>query len=272
MSSVHLYSKARFASFNYKKSIAAFVFTAAFFCITTLASAASLYLTPSATRIEKGATFTVAVKVDTQGKTINVVEATMGFPSDKLAIVKVTPSATFSIQSPGSPRITKSQVAFSSGIPSPGYLGQSGTIGTVTFRALAPGTVTLSVDSGQVLLNDGLATTIQTQKKNSTITIVGTTAPIVEPVIPVVQENDLIIEEPVPEPIIPAPVPAEVVSEVKTGGDVVTTITIRVKDLVRIIYVLAILLGIFIIISLYLFVTNINLRHKNKEMREMSKL
>lgn len=231
-------------------------------------------LTPSASKIEKGATFTVAVKVDTQGQTINVVEATLGFPADKLAIVKVTPSASFTIQSPGSPRITKSQVAFSSGIPSPGYSGQSGTVGTVTFRALAPGVVTLSVDSGQVLLNDGMATTVQVQKKNSSVTIVSapTPTPTPESIIPVVQENDLIVEQPVPEIAVPAPVATEVVSEVKTGGDVVTTITIRVKDLVRIIYVLAILLGIFIIISLYLFVTNINLRHKNKEMREMSKL
>lgn len=230
-----------------------------------------MYVTPSTTTITKDSTFTVTVRADTEGQSINVAEATVSFPSDKLAIVKATPGSTFPIQSPGSPKISKNQVFFSAGIPTPGYTGKNGIVGTITFRAIAPGAAMLKVESGKILLNDGKATDAFVQKASATINVKDVSP--TQPSVPV-QPAPEYIEEEIPEEVITPtlPPPTQVSVQEPNQSDVVTTITIRVKDLVRIVYVLAILLGIFIIISLYLFVTNINLRHKNKSLREMSKL
>lgn len=218
----------------------------------------------------------MSVRADTEGQSINVAEAMVSFPSDKLAIVKATPGATFSIQSPGSPRVTKNQVFFSAGIPTPGYNGKSGVIGTITFRAIAPGSAMLKVESGKMLLNDGNATDALVQKASATINVKEKNVAPSDPGIPTTQPDETIVEEPIPQQdiITPTfPAPTEVAVQQQSGStDVVTTITIRVKDLIRIIYVLAILLGIFIVIALYLFVSNINLKHKNKSLREMSKI
>lgn len=229
-----------------------------------------MYVTPSTTTINKDATFTVTVRTDTEGQSINVAEAMVSFPSDKLAVVRATPGGTFSIQTPGSPRITKNQVFFSAGIPTPGYNGKNGVLGTITFRAIAPGAAMIKVESGKILLNDGKATDALVQKASATINVKDVIP--TQPSVPAQPEPEYIEEEIFEEVIAPTlPAPTEVSVQEKES-DVVTTITIRVKDLVRIVYILAILLGIFIIISLYLFVTNINLRHKNKSLREMSKL
>lgn len=198
----------------------------------------------------------------------------VSFPSDKLVIVKATPGATFSIQSPGSPKITKNQVFFSAGIPTPGYNGKSGVLGTITFKAIAPGAAMIKVESGKMLLNDGRATDALVQKASATINVKDKEFSPTDPAFPVAQPDEVMTEEPASQEVILPTLPAPTEVAVEEGGqsDVVTTITIRVKDLVRIIYILAVLLGITIVIALYLFVTNINLRHKNKEMREMSKL
>lgn len=198
----------------------------------------------------------------------------VSFPSDKLVIVKATPGATFSIQSPGSPKVTKNQVFFSAGIPTPGYNGKSGVLGTITFKAISPGAAMIKVESGKMLLNDGRATDALVQKASATINVKDKQLTPGEPTIPVLPPDEIMVEEPAPEDIVlpTLPAPTQVAVQESTQSDVVTTITIRVKDLVRIIYILAALLGIFIVIALYLFVSNINLRHKNKEMREMSKI
>lgn len=234
--------------------------------------AALLYVTPSTTTISKDATFTVTVRTDTEGQSINVAEATVSFPSDKLKIVKATPGSTFSIQSPGAPRISKNQVFFSAGIPTPGYTGKSGVVGTITFKAIAPGAAMIRVDSGKILLNDGKATDALVQRASATITVKDMPLPQ-QPETPVIEPIQQVEEMPIEQPeevIIPTPSETTQVSVQEVPkSDVVTTITIRVKDLIRVIYILAILLGIFIVISLYLFVSNINLKHKYKQVREL---
>ena len=138
-------------------------------CSTALA--ATLYVTPLAASVPDGSTFSVTVKTDTGGQPVNTVEANVSFDSSKLEILSVTPGSTFTLQTPGSPSHTDSTASFSEGIPSPGYNGSAGIVGRITFKAIAEGSATISVDSGQVLLNDGNATDALSGESGSTITV-----------------------------------------------------------------------------------------------------
>ena len=120
--------------------------------------AASLYISPGTRTVTVGSTFTVTVKTDTQGQAVNTAEANISFSTDTLSLVRVSASSLFNLQAPGSPLAGNGTAYFGGGLPSPGYNGNSGTVGTMTFRALREGTGTVSVTSGKVLLNDGLGT------------------------------------------------------------------------------------------------------------------
>ena len=145
--------------------------TSAFALLSSSALAATLYVTPLSASIPEGATFSVTVKTDTQGQPVNTVEANVSFDSSKLEILSVTPGATFTLNTPGSPSHTDSTAYFSEGIPSPGYTGSAGIVGRITFKAIAQGDASISVSSGQVLLNDGNATDAYSGSSGSTITV-----------------------------------------------------------------------------------------------------
>jgi len=230
----------------------------AIFSFVTHAGAATVYINPNAASINQNATFTVSVRTDTQGASINVAEATLIFPTDKLAVVKATPGSTFSIQSPGSPGISTGKVFFSAGIPTPGYNGASGILGSVTFKAVESGQANLSLEAVKVLLNDGNASEAAVSKTGSVITIKEVAgAPITEP---------SPVEESVPvAPEVLTPAPSITVVPQAQDSDIVATITISVKSLIRIIYVLAILLLIFMIATFYLIAINTKLRRRLTE-------
>ena len=144
---------------------------ASFAMLSGTAFAATLYITPLTASIPEGATFSVTVKTDTQGQPVNTVESTVTFDSSKLEILSVTPGSTFTLNTPGSPSHTDSTAYFSEGIPSPGYTGSAGIVGRITFKAIAEGDASISVSSGQVLLNDGNATDALSGMSGSTITV-----------------------------------------------------------------------------------------------------
>ncbi|HEY0979854.1 MAG TPA: cohesin domain-containing protein [Candidatus Paceibacterota bacterium] len=215
----------------------------AWFCASAPATAATLVVTPPSASVTEGSTFSVSVRTDTQGQSVNVAEATVGFSTDTLEIVSVSPGATFTLQTPGSPSKTASTAYFSAGIPS-GYNGSAGMLGRITFRAKKAGKATISVTSGKVLLNDGNATNALNGTSGSVITItpkpaVEPTTPIKEPetaVVPPSIETQPVVEMPIVVTPTPVPEPA--------------TTTIRTKDLFTLIYILIgiifILLGVII--------------------------
>jgi hypothetical protein len=75
-----------------------------------------------------------------------------------LELVKASQGSTFYLPAPGSPGKSAGTAYFGGGLPTPGYNGASGNLGTLTFRARAEGEATVSFSSGKVLLNDGLGT------------------------------------------------------------------------------------------------------------------
>ena len=122
------------------------------------AKAATLYITPEAGSFNFGSTFTLTVRTDTEGQAVNAAEASLGFPTDILELVKVSASPTFYLQVPGSPAKGNGTVYFGGGLPTPGYKGGSRVLGILTFRAIRKGQAAVRITAGKVLLNDGNGT------------------------------------------------------------------------------------------------------------------
>lgn len=120
--------------------------------------AATLYASPSSGTFGLGSTFSVSVRTNTQGADVNTAEASVSYSTDILELVSVKQGATFYLAAPSSPSKGSGTAYFGGGVPTPGYNGTGGVLGTMTFRAKALGIGTVSVDSGKVLLNDGNGT------------------------------------------------------------------------------------------------------------------
>lgn len=120
--------------------------------------AATLYLSPSSGSFPVGTTFTVTLRTDTQGAPVNTAEATVNFSASTLELAHVSGGSNFPLQTPGSPSQSNGSAFFSGGIPTPGYTGSNGVVGSMTFRATAVGAADLTIVSGKVLLNDGQGT------------------------------------------------------------------------------------------------------------------
>ncbi|MBI4050162.1 MAG: hypothetical protein HY398_01805 [Candidatus Doudnabacteria bacterium] len=121
------------------------------------AQAASLYISPASGSFSLGSNFSVTVRTDTQGQAVNTAEATISYSSN-LELVSVAQGGTFYLASPGSPAKGQGSAYFGGGLPSPGYTGGAGHVGTLTFRGTSVGSATITVGSGKALLNDGQGT------------------------------------------------------------------------------------------------------------------
>lgn len=112
-------------------------------------------------------TFDVSVILNTNGRSVNAVDAIITFPPDRLQVV--SPSLGRSIigiwASPPTFNNQDGTLRFQGGIPSPGINTSSGIISTITFRVKSIGTATVNFsDESKVFLNDGLGTNILTTK------------------------------------------------------------------------------------------------------------
>lgn len=151
-----------------------------FLLFTHIVEAANVAISPSSGTYSQGQSFTVTVQTNPQGQSVNAVEAKLSFDNTKLSVVNV--SKTGSVFSLWTTEPTFSNTAgtidFGGGSPSP-FSARSNLI-TVTFRAVAEGTASVSVSSASVLAADGLGTDVYTSPSNASFTISGATEP--EPV------------------------------------------------------------------------------------------
>lgn len=155
-----------------KKILIIFGAVFAFALLPRIVLAATVYLSPASASVSLGSTFTVSVRTNTQGAAVNTAEASISYSTATLELVSVKQGSTFYLASPGSPSKGSSGTAyFGGGLPTPGYNGTGGIVGTMTFRARALGTGTISVDSGKVLLNDGNGTNAFSGSAGSRISI-----------------------------------------------------------------------------------------------------
>ena len=126
---------------------------------------ASIYVGAPTGHYKVGETFSLSVRVNTYGNSINAVSANVLFSNDTLNLLSVskTPSIVkFWVEDPSYSNSSGS-ATFQGVIPNPGYLGNGGQIVTLVFRAKAVGPASLSISSGSVLANDGQGTEIGSQ-------------------------------------------------------------------------------------------------------------
>lgn len=148
------------------------------------AYSASLTFSPSSGTKYVGNTFAVTVLTSTGGVSANSFQADFRFPSDRLEVTSISTGGSVCSLFPFQPSYSNASGtgSITCGLPSPGYNGSGGKIGTVNFRAKSTGSATVSIaNSSQVLANDGAGTNILTTLGTATFTIgqPPTSAPVV---------------------------------------------------------------------------------------------
>lgn len=162
-----------------------FIFWLFFVLSFNQALAASIYFSPSSAQKTVGNTFTVTVRVNTNGVAINAGEGSIVFDPDKLQVVSVSKSGSIFSLWASEPSFSNAEgnIDFSGGVTSPGFSGSNGLILNITFKAKSATTVRGVTDvilvSGAILANDGEGTNVLTSlgKANFFISPSGTVEP-----------------------------------------------------------------------------------------------
>lgn len=158
-------------------------FSFGFFYTPTL-EAASLGISPKTISIEEGQSVTLTVTVASPEQAMNALSGTITFSKNILEVTSL--SKTGSIVS-----LWVTEPSFSNGLGTvnfegvvlnPGFQGASGKVFSVSFRAKAAGTASISFSNGSVLANDGQGTNISQSLGSATISVTkkatGNEAPI----------------------------------------------------------------------------------------------
>jgi hypothetical protein len=135
---------------------------------------ATLFIGPATGTYTVGSTFSVSFYVNTADKFINVVDADILFPPDKLQVVSPSTGSSFinvwAIQPSYSN--TEGTLSFRGAVPSPGVNTNAGLISTVVFRVKSVGTAAIRfAGRSKVLLNDGLGTNVLQQSQSAVYTL-----------------------------------------------------------------------------------------------------
>lgn len=162
-------------------SIGSLVFTLFLWGGALSASAAEILVSPSTGTYNAGQTFTAAIRVNPQAKSVNAVETTLTFDTTKLSVVSVSKTGSVFSLWTTEPTFSNSAgtIEFGGGSPSP-FSSQS-TLVTVTFRAVAEGSVTVDIKEASVLAADGLGTDVYTGAQKATYTISAAAQPTETP-------------------------------------------------------------------------------------------
>jgi len=197
------------------------------FGVPSFSQAAEVLLAPNSGTYSTGQTFTVAVRVAPAGRSVNAVEANLRFDPAVLSVVSVSKDGSVFSLWTTEPTFSNSAgtIAFGGGSPSP-FTAQSNLV-NVTFRALAPGTGSVSVASASVLAADGQGTDVFTRGVPASFTVgAATTPPPATPSTPSAPQNEgnsgneaIIFGDPprAPEVGSPAFLDPEVWYKLKTG-------------------------------------------------------
>lgn len=151
----------------------AYALTAVFFLLPSMASAATLTLSPAVGSINTGDSVTETISVASADQALNAVSGTLSFPTDLLEVVSVSRANSILslwVQDPSFSNANGS-IVWGGIVPNPGYRGDHGLILSVQFRAKSAGAATVAFASSAVLANDGNGTNILTAAEPATITI-----------------------------------------------------------------------------------------------------
>lgn len=140
---------------------------------------ATLYISPAAGAYKVGELFSVIINANSGGHSINAASGQVNFDNHRLEISSIGFSRSiFTIwtEEPSFSNVAGS-IKFSGGLPAPGFIGSSGDILRVTFKAKATGQAQIVFVSGSVLANDGNGTNILDSLKGASYNVIASTAP-----------------------------------------------------------------------------------------------
>ena len=145
-----------------------------FFCIFPVAKSegASLYLSPGSGEYSVSSSFSVSVKVNSAGSTINVVDTNVVYPTDLLEVKSVSKGGSVLRLWTKEPAFSNSSgiVSFSGGVTAPGFTG-TGTCLVINFIAKKEGQAQVNFSGGVVLAADGKGTNVLGSKSGATYSI-----------------------------------------------------------------------------------------------------
>ena len=156
------------------------------------AYAANLVISPSSVTTKVGKTFSVDVVVNNNIDAINAVSALISFPKDSLKVVSVSKTGSFITLWAEEPQFSneKGTVSLEGVALNPGFNKSTGKVISMTFKALQAGNISVTVQSGSVLANDGNATDVLKTTGSAFVYINDDVAPqdvaVKESVVPVI--------------------------------------------------------------------------------------
>ncbi|MBI2063245.1 MAG: hypothetical protein HYT61_03375 [Candidatus Yanofskybacteria bacterium] len=128
----------------------------------SLARAATLFISPGSGTYNNGSNFSVSIRINSAGVSINAAVGILKFNPAELAVTSLTRTGSiFSlwVQEPDFSNALGT-INFGGIVFNPGYTGTSGNILTINFKAKAVATTQVSFSSGAVLANDGQGTNV----------------------------------------------------------------------------------------------------------------
>jgi hypothetical protein len=125
----------------------------------TTQSATLLFSTPSA-QVTEGQKFTVNVEVNSGGQSINAVSGTVSFPGNLVHAISLSTDNSIIKLWTQEPKLRANDILFEGVILNPGFEGTNGQVFSITFEAIASGTVNLNFNDGAILANNGLGTNV----------------------------------------------------------------------------------------------------------------
>lgn len=139
----------------------------------SFAQAATLFLAPSSGAYNVGSTFSILVRVNTSGASINAAEGVLTFNPNELSVVSLSKSGTIFNLWVQEPEFSNAlgTVNFGGIIFNPGFTGASGTILTINLKAKAVSAAQVTFSSGAALANDGLGTNVLSALNGGTYTL-----------------------------------------------------------------------------------------------------
>lgn len=145
--------------------IICFTVLAGLVLLTNGAKAAVLSVSPASKTLNYGESLLVDIRLSSEQKVVNAVQATITFPTTVLSVVDVSRGGSFLSMWPQEPVVDAKAgtISFAAGIPN-GSLVTDGKVLTIIFRAKVSGTITVGFNQATtgVYLNDGLGTKADT--------------------------------------------------------------------------------------------------------------
>ena len=131
-------------------------------------------LTPQTEKVYVGETLSATLVLDTPDKPVNVIEARIVFPTDKMEVIglsKVDSIISLWVDEPAYSNATGT-ITFSGGLPTPGFKGSTGKLLTVTFKVKGAGEALLNIENAAVLANDGLGTDVLVETRSAKLLLI----------------------------------------------------------------------------------------------------